>query len=139
MLTLDANVWIAVFDPRDALHHPSMIFLAEVAERRLGLVGPAFVLVEISCAIARRLQNAAGGKAAIQQLRKHPALTLLPMTEKMLALAGDLGAHQLIRGADALYVAASSLTGAPLISWDAELVRRAGALTPQDWLAANPR
>jgi predicted nucleic acid-binding protein len=57
----------------------------------------------------------------------------------MLALAGDLGAHQLIRGADALYVAASSLTGAPLISWDAELVRRAGALTPQDWLAANPR
>jgi hypothetical protein len=28
--------------------------------------------------------------------------------------------------------------GCPLLSWDSELIARGGALSPRDWLAANP-
>ena len=49
-----------------------------------------------------------------------------------------LGTRQVLRGADALYAATALLTGTQLISWDNELVRRAGALTPTAWLDANP-
>jgi hypothetical protein len=33
----------------------------------------------------------------------------------------------------------AAVYSAPLITWDAELIRRAGAITPTDWLAANAR
>ena len=64
-------------------------------------------------------------------------LTLLPLNELLLTTAGELGTRYLIRGADALFVAAATLSGAPLISWDQELVDRAGAITPANWLATN--
>ncbi len=41
----------------------------------------------------------------------------------------------MLRGAIALYAATASLANAPLVSWDDELVSRAGAVTPQQWLA----
>jgi len=34
--------------------------------------------------------------------------------------------------------ATAEILDAPLVSWDEELIRRAGAVTPTDWLAANP-
>src|SRR5581483_509543 len=51
------------------------------------------------------------------------------------ASARERGAHAFLRGADALYVAAAEAFAAPLLSWDRELITRAGAITPQDWLA----
>lgn len=48
-----------------------------------------------------------------------------------------LGTHRYLRGADALYAATAHLTGTQLISWDNELVQRAGALTPTAWLDAD--
>jgi predicted nucleic acid-binding protein len=42
-----------------------------------------------------------------------------------------------LRGADALYAATAKLNNTHLISWDEELIRRANAITPSDWLAAN--
>ena len=137
MLTLDANIWIAVYDSRDRFHHDSTIFLTAVARRRLALYGPAFVAVEAGCALARRAQDMQAGARAIQRLSAYPLLTLLPLNERLLATASELGARCLIRGADALYVAAAELAGTQLVSWDSELVNRAGAITPLDWLATS--
>ena len=67
----------------------------------------------------------------------NPLLSLLPLNERLLVLAGELGVRNRVRGADALYVAAAVLSGAPLVSWDQELVNRAGAVTPTDWLSAS--
>ena len=138
MLTLDANVWIAVYDPRDAFHAPSTAFLSAVAVRHLPLYGPAFVLVEAACALARRAQSPTVGEFALKRLRMHPLLVLHPLDDHLLITAAQLGAQQLLHGADALYAAAAEISATPLISWDDELIRRAGALTPSDWLAANP-
>lgn len=138
MLTLDANIWTAAYDPRDAFHAHSTAFLGAVTRRRLPLYGPAFVVVEVACALARRAQSPAAGKDALQTLRAHPLLIFQPLDEHLLAVAAHLGTQQLLRGADALYAATAAICAAQLISWDDELIRRAGAVTPADWLAANP-
>jgi predicted nucleic acid-binding protein len=46
MLTLDANIWIAAYDPRDPFHDSSVAFLVSITKRRLQLYAPAFMLVE---------------------------------------------------------------------------------------------
>jgi predicted nucleic acid-binding protein len=134
MLTVDANVWIAAYDPVDRFHSPSVAFLSTVAGRHLPLHGPAFLLVEVVCALARRAQSPAAGERAAAHLRRHPNLVLHPVTDELLGNAARLGAGQLLRGADALYAATAAMLDAPLISWDDELRQRAEALTPSDWL-----
>lgn len=138
MLTLDANIWVAAYDPRDHFHAESAAFLLEAARRALPLNGPAFVLVEAGCALARRARSVAAGQAALERLRLHPLLSLQPLDGALLAAAARLGVQQLLRGADALYAATAEISGAQLVSWDEELIRRAGAISPTDWLAETP-
>lgn len=138
MLTLDANIWVAAFDPRDRFHAQSAAFLLAVAQRRLPLTVPAFALVEVACALARRAQSAGVGQTAQQRLRTHPLLTLHPMNENVIATATQLGVQKLLRGADSLYAATSVILNTELVSWDDDLILRAGAVTPAGWLAANP-
>jgi predicted nucleic acid-binding protein len=137
MLTLDANIWIAAYDQQDRFHAPSTRFLFTVIRQGQALNGPAFVLVEAGCALARRAQRAAAGQAALKRLRIHPLLTLHPLNDALLASASRLGIQYLLRGADALYAATAELTSAQLISWDEEPVHRANAITPSDWLTIS--
>jgi predicted nucleic acid-binding protein len=37
-----------------------------------------------------------------------------------------------------LYAATAEIAGGVLVSWDKEHLKRAAALTPGDWLIANP-
>ncbi len=137
MLTVDANVWVAAFDPRDRFHASSMTFLEALTERRIRPNGPAFLHVEVACALARRAQSPATGEAVLAQLNAHPTLIVQSLDEDLLRLAARLGTQHTLRGADALYAATARALGSPLVSWDEELVRRAGAITPGEWLAAN--
>ncbi len=134
MLTLDANVWVAAFDPHDHFHGASTDFLAAALEQGLSFTGPAFVLVEAACALARRGGDARAGRMAHDELLANPRLVLEPLTGAFLSAAARLGADLRLRSGDALYAAAAELTRAPLVSWDDELIRRAGAVTPATWL-----
>ena len=137
MLTLDANIWVAAFDVRDRFHERSATFLRAVASVERELHAPAFLLVEVACALARRSGDAEVGTAAVVRLQAHPSLTLHAVDAQLLGMATDLGARHWLRGADALYAATAELTRAPLISWDEELVTRAGATAPDAWLRAK--
>lgn len=137
MLTLDANIWVAAFDPKDRFHESSVTFLRAVAQKELRLHGPAFVALEVACALARRAGDSAVGALAHTRLRSHPMLVLHPMNDLCLATAHEIGAAHLLRGADALYAATAQLVNAPLITWDEELIQRIGAATPAGWLTAN--
>lgn len=137
MLTLDANVWIAAFDPRDRFHGESARFLRVVGLRHAQLFGPSILLVETACALARRAHDTTVGLAAAERLRRHPDLVLQPMNEDVLAAAARLGAQQMLRGVDAVYAATASVLDTALVSWDEELVRRGGGITPADWLATE--
>lgn len=37
MITVDANVWVAAYDPHDRFHRDSVAFLSAVLERRMPL------------------------------------------------------------------------------------------------------
>jgi predicted nucleic acid-binding protein len=138
MSTVDANVWIAAFDPTDYFNEASAAFFQEIARRRALVHGPDFVLIEVACALTRRLRDSAIGANAVAEIRAHPLIQLHPLDDLLLQDALQLGMSYSLRGADALYVATAQLAGGVLVSWDKELVQRAGALTPTDWLAANP-
>lgn len=137
MLTVDANVWVSDFDPSDALHDLSAAFLREAARARLVLHGPAFLTLEVACALARRAGASAVGVSVSERLLAHPTLEMHPMDERLLATARQMGVQRMLRGAHALYAATASLVGAPLITWDDELVKRAGGVTPETWLAGH--
>jgi predicted nucleic acid-binding protein len=134
MLTVDASVWVAAYDPRDRFHESSVAFLLVAARKQLPLNGPAFVVVESACAVARVTRSAASGRAAQKQMRAHPLLDLVPVGGELLEAAARLGTEKMLRGADALYAATAHATRGELISWDDELVRCAGAATPESWI-----
>jgi predicted nucleic acid-binding protein len=137
MLVLDANLWIAAFDPSDAFHDDSVAVLAEAARLDLPLAGPSFVVLESTCALARRVSDPRFAQAASAQIAAHPALHLEPLSAELLAEAERLGVERRLRGADALYLATAVRLGCPLLSWDEELIARGGAQSPRVWLTAN--
>jgi predicted nucleic acid-binding protein len=137
VLALDANLWIAAFDPSDAFHDDSVAVFAEAARRALPLTGPSFVVLESICALARRVNDPSFAQAAAARMAEHPALHLEPLSEALLAEAERLGVERRLRGSDALYVATAMRLGCPLLSWDQELVDRGGAQSPREWLAAS--
>ena len=137
MLTLDANVWVSALDPRDAFHGKSAAFLDMISRQKLALHGPAVVVLEVTCALARRLGRAGPADEAARWLRAHPMLTLLAIDDLLLDGAIEIGRERGLRGMDALYAATATLMGAPLVSWDVELIQRAGAKSPTEWMAGH--
>lgn len=137
MLTLDANVWVSAFDSKDALHGDSATFLKVISQQKLALHGPATVVLEVTCAIARRLRRAGPADEAARWMRAHPTLKLLAVDDLLLEAGLSMGRDRGLRGMDALYAATAAMMAAPLISWDAELIQRADAMSPADWVAAN--
>jgi predicted nucleic acid-binding protein len=137
VLVLDANLWIAAFDPSDPFHGDSVAVFAEAARLALPLAGPSFVVLESTCALARRVGDPSFALAAGAKMADHPALHLEAMSETLLAEAERLGVEHRLRGADALYVATATRLSCLLLSWDEEMIARGGAQSPSDWLATN--
>jgi predicted nucleic acid-binding protein len=138
MITVDANVWIAAFDPADVFHADSVALFTRIASRNITIHAPDFVEVEVACAVSRRRRDANAGVIAGKKLTSHPLLVLAPASPTLQGEALRIGTQCFLRGADALYAATASLTATSLVSWDDELVKRAGGFTPADWLAVTP-
>ena len=137
-LTVDASVWVAAADPGDAFHAESETFLEAIEPQGLRVVVPAFTSIEVACALARKLQSPALGRRLSEQVMALRVMVYVPVDDDLLQEAWRTGTAQRLRGADALYAATAQMSGAQLISWDRELVERAGALTPTAWLDATP-
>ena len=137
-LTVDASVWIAAAEQRDAFHEESRSFLAAVAVEGLRIVVPAFAVVEVACALPRKVSGTARGRELANDILSSANIDQRPVDETLLSAAHQVGTSTFLRGADALYAATAQLTGAQLVSWDNELVRRASAMTPTAWLDSNP-
>lgn len=134
--TVDANIWVAAFDKTDRFHAESTKFLRVLALEAIISVAPAILIVEVACALTRRFADPDVGIEVAERLSTPGRLRLEPLTDALLAEAVRLGAGHRLRAADALYAATAALrTGGRLVSWDGELVERAGALTPTQWLA----
>ena len=136
-LVVDASVWVAAADRSDGVSDASRAFLQSVARRRVPVVIPAFARVEIACALARRLRDPRRARRLATGLLRSPVVAEQPLDDALVAGAIEHGTDALLRAGDAFYAATARRLGGEIVSWDMELVRRAPALTPEDWLAAN--
>jgi len=137
-LTVDASIWVSVLDEADAFHEESRTFLAAVTLEGIRLIIPAFAVAEVACAPARKLRNPVAARRLTQEALRPSGVTHVPVDTVLVEMAQRVGTDAFLRGADALYAATAERTGSTLISWDQELIQRAGALSPTDWLNANP-
>ncbi|MDE2150647.1 MAG: type II toxin-antitoxin system VapC family toxin [Gammaproteobacteria bacterium] len=133
-LIVDASVWVSAADASDALSAPSRSFLTTVARQRTPIVLPAIARLEVACALTRRLHDARRGRKLAERLLQSPLITEIPLDAPLLAAALTQGTKSFLRAGDAFYAAVARNGGGTLIAWDDELVRRAGAMTPEAWL-----
>lgn len=134
MVTVDASVWVAAAVPTETFHVASRTFLRMAAQQRRTFYLPAFAWLEITCALARRYQDGQAGRELAAGVLALPQIQSSPLDAGLLAQATQLGPRLLLRSGDALYAAVAELYAAQLISWDQELQRRAGAMTPEEWV-----
>ena len=137
-VTVDASIWIATADSTDRFHPESRRFLSAVAQSGVRPVIPSFAVVEVACALARKFRDPDEGRRLTDDLLFASGAVHVPADTALLGEALRLGTTQFLRGADALYAATAQVTGSTLVSWDTELIQRAGALSPSGWLDANP-
>jgi len=136
--TVDANVWVSAFDTTDRFHAESAAFLRVLAVRGVIAHAPTILSLEIACALARRYADPALGLQAAARIDENRMLKTETMGNALLAEALRLGTRYRLRAADALYAATAALrTEGVLVSWDNDLIDRAGAGTPTTWLAAH--
>ena len=133
-VVVDASVWVSAADTGDSYSAASRAFLASLARKRTPIVLPANAHLEVACAMARRLRNARAARAIADELLRSPQITTAPLDAAFLTEAVDAGTSTYLRAGDALYVAAARRARGELVSWDAELVDRGGAITPEAWL-----
>lgn len=141
MLTIDACVWVSVYEPADALHPAAQAFLRECARQHMELASPTLALLETGCALARRLRSPDKGMAAVRHLSASPLLRLTPLSPALERHALKIGTKLGLRAADAVYAALSVRLHADLVSTDRDLLDRTSghlrAWTPAEWVAAH--
>ena len=136
-LVIDASVWVSAADPTDALSGPSRAFLSRVAARELSIALPEFAKLEIACALARRLRSAEHGRSLTDQMLESPLMATYSVNRAVLRKAIQLGTRSFLRAGDALYAAVAQGVEGQLVSWDRELIERAGAVTPDGWISRH--
>ena len=136
-LVIDASVWVSAADATDALSESSRAFLSLVVERELPMALPQLAKLEIACALARRLRDPECGRGLVDRMLGSPLVTMYSMNRAMLRQALEVGTRGFLRSGDALYAALAEWLAAEVVSWDGDLIERAGASTPTGWIERN--
>ena len=136
-LVVDASVWVSAADATDARSEASRTFLAGVVVRQLPIALPELAWIEIACALARRLRNAEQGRSLTERMLGSPLVRTYSLNRARLREAIQVGTGSFLRSGNALYAALAEGLEGEVVSWDRELVERAGALTPQGWIDAR--
>lgn len=131
-VVVDASVWVSAADPSDRFHKESRRFLEAIVRRQPRFLLPAIARLEVACALARRLGDGERALALTAAIFSTPLIQHKGLDRKLMETALDRGIRLQLKGADALYAAVSHLAGCKLISWDRDLVDRAGAIRPSE-------
>ncbi len=142
MLTIDANVFVSARVRTEANQVASDQFLKRAAAMAVEIYCPTLVLPETAAAVIRATNRAVLPVLVRVQIETFPNLSLEELTADRACRSADIAVTCRLRGADAVYVAVAQEYGTTLITWDAEVLARGAAavtaMTPADWLAANP-
>jgi len=129
-LVIDASVWVAAADPADRFWTESREFITRAMGGRRKIYLPALARVEIACALSRRLRDPKRGHELAGMVFDIPAIREIALDTRLLADASRIGSEYFLRAADAIYLAVARKVSAELITWDNELIQRAGAVSP---------
>ncbi|MFN2315880.1 MAG: type II toxin-antitoxin system VapC family toxin [Gemmatimonadales bacterium] len=136
-LVVDACIWVAAADASDSYYRVSRAWLSQVGAARVPLVVAASTKVEVACALARRMRHPERGRLLADSVLDPAVLTIVPFDNGLLAEAIAIGTELFLRAGDAIHAAVAARTDGRLLSWDTELIHRAGAMTPEQWLDEN--
>ncbi len=136
-LVIDASVWVSAADGSDGLSEVSRRFLSLVVQLEVPIALPDYAELEVACAMARRLRDAEQGRHLAGRMLESPLVTTHASNRAMLRKAVEVGTRRFLRSGDALYAALAEELECEVVAWDGELVERAGALTPAEWIARN--
>ncbi len=134
VLVVDASVWVAAAESNDRFWALSRDFLNAATKPDITVAVPEFAELEVACALARRLRNPSAGRRLCGEVLQIFAVHVHSTDTATLRSAVTVGTGQFLRAGDAVYATLAKREGALLISWDHELVSRAGAITPEQWL-----
>ncbi len=105
-----------------------------LGERKIPLVMPTLILVEMAAALGRRGAGRSTVSRVLERVRTLPASVFLPLDESLAEDAAALALEYKLRGADAVYVATARRAGAILLTVDEEQLSRA----PSNVVAMRP-
>ena len=129
MIVLDASVWISSLLTTDVHYVRSDSWLVRVSTAGEKLLVPSIFLPEVAGAFMRRVGDRLTAAAALQKTLSSPALQVIPIDAPLATAAAQLALHLSLKGADAAYVALAVERSCPLVTWDRELISRAGAVS----------
>ena len=127
LYTLDASAWVRLFTGDGPVAPSLERALLEVDRGQASLVAPELILVEAAHALGRKRQLgilSTDEEARLWRDMRALPLDLLPAAEHIEA-ARELASAHGVSVYDALYLAVSEHTGAPLLTADDELLRLA--------------
>ena len=113
MLTVDANVRVAGMDVADPHHEASIRFLGSGESSAGPLLGSSLLIVEVACAIARRIGDPERALAAAKTLHGLSTIRLFAHDEALEPAVLAVGVRQRLGGADAFYAAVAAIKETP--------------------------
>jgi predicted nucleic acid-binding protein len=126
MATLDASVFVSLFNARDRQHETTVAWLREALAEGEPLRAPVIALAEVSAAIAAGTGDKHLAREVEQQLRASPLFEFLPVALPLADRAAALAAEHQLRGSDALYFAVAETLGDRLVTLNPRQLQRAG-------------
>jgi predicted nucleic acid-binding protein len=124
--TLDASVFVSLFNARDRQHETTVAWLREAIADGEPLRAPVVALAEVSAAVAAGTGDKYLAREVEQQLRVSPLFEFLPVALPLAERAATLAAEHQLRGSDALYFAIAETLGDRLVTLNPRQLQRAG-------------
>lgn len=128
MATVDASVFVSLFNAKDRQHEATVAWLREAIAEGEPLRSPVIALAEVSAAIAAGTGDGMLARQVEQHLRVSPLFEFLPVALPLAERAAALAAEHQLRGSDALYFAVAETLGDRLVTLNPRQLQRAGRL-----------
>lgn len=123
-LVVDASVWVALFWPGDPRHTVSRQWVERQVDAGEEILVPTLAMSEVAGPIRRRTGDHSLALRAVEAMLDLPGVTVMPATEELGNLSGQLAAVLALKGGDAVYAALALTESALLVSWDGDHLER---------------
>lgn len=127
MIVVDASVWVSWLRPSDCHHEATSRWIEPQLLAGEVLATPDLAIIEVAGSIARITGQSSLGRQSATALIDIPLLEVHPGDRERFSLAVALAADCRLRGADAVYAALAMRLDATLVTWDEDLLDRAGS------------